>query len=63
MPLWQAKALDVEVRPRSYIVIRGADGQPLVVEGIGEVWARDPLATYWKKVKVVVTRDGSWTLI
>ena len=44
-------------------MIRGADRQPLVVVGVGEVWARDPLATYWKKVKIVVTRDGSWTLI
>ena len=34
-----------------------------MVEGVGEIWAHDPLATYWKKVKVVVTRDGSWTLI
>ena len=49
MPSWQAKALGVEVKPRTDIVIRGADGQPLVVEGVGEVWARDPLATYWKK--------------
>ena len=63
MPSWQAKALNVEVKPRMDIVIRGADGQPLVVEGVGEVWALDPLATYWKKVKVVVTRDGSLTLI
>ena len=30
---------------------------------MGEIWACDPLATYWKKVKVMVTRDGSWTLI
>ena len=63
MPSWQAKALEVEVKPRTDIIIRGADGQPLLVEGVGEVWARNPLATYWKKVKIVVTRDGSWTLI
>ena len=59
MPSWQAKALSVEVKPRTDIIIRGADGQPLVVEGVGEIWARNPLATYWKKVKVMVTRDGS----
>ena len=34
-----------------------------MVEGTGEVWVRNPMATYWKKVKVVITRDGSWTLI
>ena len=44
-------------------MIRGADGRKLAVNGTGEVWVRDPCATYWKKVKVVVTRDGSWTLI
>ena len=38
MALWQAKALNVEVRLRSDILIRGADRQPLVVEGTGEVW-------------------------
>ena len=38
------------------IVIRGSDGKPLAVVGVSEVWARDPLATYWKKVKVVMMR-------
>ena len=33
------------------------------MEGTGEIWACDLMATYWKKVKVVITRDGSWTLI
>ena len=53
----------MEVKPWTDIIIRGAGGKPLVVEGVGEVWARDPMATYWKKLKVVVTHDGSWTLI
>ena len=30
---------------------------------MGKVWAHDPLTTYWKKVKVVLTREGNWTLI
>ena len=51
------------MRPRRDIVIRGADGQPLAVQGTGEVWVRDPMATFWKKVKIVVTHEGSWTLI
>ena len=55
MPLWQAKALNIEVKPKTDIIICGADGQPLVVEGTGEVWVRDPMATYWKKVKIVIT--------
>ena len=63
MPLWQAKALKVEVTPRSNIVIRGADGKRLAVEGTGEIWVHDQMATFWKKVKVVITREGSWTLI
>ena len=63
MPLWQANLLEIDVRPRRDIIIRGADGQPLAVEGTGEVWVCDPMATFWKKVKIVVTRDGSWTLI
>ena len=63
MPAWQAKALKVPVTPRTDIVICEADGRKLAVNGTGEVWVQDPCATYWKKVKVVVTRDGSWTLI
>ena len=49
MPLWQAQALSMEIKPWTDIVIRGADGKPLLVEGVGEVWARDPMATYWKR--------------
>ena len=63
MPAWQAASLGLEVKPRRDICIRGADGQPLAVQGTGEVWVRDPLATFWKKVKIVVTVEGSWTLI
>ena len=49
MPAWQAKALKVEVTPRLDIIIRGADGRRLAVDGTGEIWVRDPMATYWKK--------------
>ena len=63
MPAWQATSLGVDVKLRRDIIIRGADGQPLAVRGTGEVWVRDPLATFWKKVKLVVTEEGSWTLI
>merc|ERR1712101_1448 len=63
MPLWQANILGIDVKPRRDIVIRGADGQPLAVQGTGEIWVRDPLATFWKKVKLVITMEGSWTLI
>ena len=48
MPAWQAEALKVQVTPRSDIVIRGADGHKLAVNGTGEIWVRDPCATYWK---------------
>merc|ERR1712240_344587 len=63
MPAWQAAALKLQVTPRSDIVIRGADGRRLIVNGTSEVWVRDPCATFWKRVKVVVTQHGSWTLI
>merc|ERR1712240_389445 len=63
MPASQAAALKLQVTPRSDIIIRGADGRRLTVNGTSEIWVRDPSATFWKKVKVVVTKDGSWTLI
>ena len=63
MPLWQANLLEIDVRPRRDIIIRGADGQPLALQGTEEVWVCNPMATFWKKVKIVVTREGSWTLI
>ena len=37
MSAWQAKALKVEVTPRLDIIIRGADGQRLVVDGTREI--------------------------
>merc|ERR1712240_529316 len=49
MPAWQAAALNLQVTPRSDIVIRGADGHRLVVNGTSEIWVRDPAATFWKK--------------
>ena len=55
MPAWQAEALKVQVTPRTDIVIRGADGRKLAVNGTGEIWVQDPCATFWKKVKVDVT--------
>ena len=33
MPAWQAEALKVQVTPRTDIVIRGADGRKLAVNG------------------------------
>ena len=42
MPAWQAEALKVQVTPRTDIVIRGADGRKLAVNGRGEVWVQDP---------------------
>ena len=55
MPAWQAEALKVQVTPRSDIIIRGADSCHLAINGTSEIWVRDPCATFWKKVKVVVT--------
>merc|ERR1712121_475241 len=63
MPAWKAAALKLHITPRSDIIIRGADGRRLVVHGTAEVWVRDPCATFWKKVKIVVTAHGSWTLV
>ena len=59
MPAWQAEALKVQVTPRTDIVIRGVNGRRLAVNGTSEIWVRDPCATFWKKLKVVVTQDGS----
>ena len=36
MPAWQARALKVEVTPRSDIIIRGTDGRRLAVDGTRE---------------------------
>ena len=59
MPAWQAKALKVQVTLRTIIMMRRANGRRLAVNMTGEIWVRDLCATFWKKVKVVVTQDGS----
>ena len=46
MPLWQAKSLNVEVRPRSDIVIRGVDGKNWRWKGL----ARFGSATRWPPI-------------
>ena len=63
MPSWQAAKLKLEVKPRTDIVVRGADDCPLTIVGITELFARDPQASFWKKLKFIVTRSGNWTLI
>merc|ERR1712101_61370 len=40
MPAWRAAKLGLEVKPRRDICIRGADGQPLAIQGTGEIWVR-----------------------
>merc|ERR1711867_191461 len=49
MPAWQAAALKLQVTPRSDIIIRGADGRCLIVNGTSEIWVRDPCATFWRE--------------
>ena len=63
MPYWQAKALSVDIKDRNDIVMRGADSKHLAVEGVGEFYGRYCEACYWKKIKLVITQEGSWTLI
>ena len=46
MLAWQAEALKVQVTLRTDIVICGADGHKLAVNGTGEVWVQDLCATY-----------------
>ena len=63
MPLWKAAKLKLEVKPPTNIVVRGANGCPLSIKGVTELFARDPQASFWKKLKFIETRSGNWTLI
>ena len=63
MPLWQAAKLKLEVKPQTDIVVQGTNGRPLAIEGVTELFARDPQASFWKKLNFIVTRSGNWTLI
>ena len=63
MPSWQAQKLQLEVKPQTDIVVRGADGPPLAIEGVTDLHARDPEVVFWKKVKFIVMRTVNWTLI
>ena len=63
MPSWQAAKLKLEVKPQTDIVVRGANGRPLTIEGVTELFAQDPEAMFWKKIKLIMTRLGNWTLI
>ena len=63
MPLWQANALKLDIKKGTDIMVRGANGRPLPIEGVAELYACDPDATFWKWIKVIVTTTGSWCLI
>ena len=63
LPLWKAQELGVSIREKTDVRVRGADGKLLAVVGVGHVFARDPDATFWKRLTVVVTRDGNHCLI
>ena len=45
-------AVKLEVKPWTDIVVHGADGCPLAIEGVPELFARDPQALFWKKLKL-----------
>ena len=63
MPLWQAKELKLEVKKCTYIIVRGAEGRPLAIEGVAGLSAHNPEAVFWKRLKIIVTKTGNWTLI
>merc|ERR1712120_115635 len=63
LPLWKANELGVSIKEKTDVRVRGADGKLLAVVGVGHIFVRDPDATFWKRVTVVVTRDGSHVLI
>ena len=59
IPLWQAKELKLDIKKRTDIVVRRADRRPVTIEGVAELYARDPDAMFWKHIKVIVTKTGS----
>ena len=63
LPLWQARQLGVEVKRKEGIRVRGADGKLLDIEGVGYIYARDQDCTFWKRITVVVTKEGNHCLI
>ena len=63
LPLWKAKELGVEIKEKHNVRVRGADGKLLQIVGVGYIYARDNDATFWKRITVVVTREGNHILI
>ena len=63
LPLWKAKELGVEIKEKHNVRVRGADGKLLQVVGTGYIYAWDSDATFWKRLIVMVTKDGNHILI
>merc|ERR1711867_147039 len=57
LPLWKAQELGVDIKEKRDVRVLGADGKLLAVVGIGHIFVRDPDATFWKLLTVVVTKD------
>ena len=62
LPLWKAQELGVEIKEKHDFRVRGADGKLLAIVGVGHIFARDSDATFWKRITVVVTKEGNHVL-
>merc|ERR1712240_933521 len=63
LPLWKAKELGVDIKEKSNIRVRGADGRLLQIMGTGFLWMRDQDSTFWKRVTVIITKEGNHFLV
>ena len=59
LPLWQAKQLGVEVKRKEGIRVRGADGKLPDITGVGYIYAHNQDCMFWKRITVVVTKEGN----
>ena len=63
LPLWKAQELGVEIKEKHDVRVRGANRKLLAIVGVGHIFARDSDATFWKRITVVVTKEGNHVLI
>ena len=47
----------MEVKEKQDIIMREADGKPLAIKGVGELYAKDKDTMYWKKTKGYYNED------
>ena len=63
MPQSTADKLGILYTVDDNVTVRGADSNKIMITGVGYTFLHDPACSHYKKLRIIVTVQGSYTLI